>query len=184
MIIETIVSTIGPDGKPNFAPMGVRIAKQGEWSLVVYHGSRTYQNLRASRSCVINLVSDVRLFVLTALYDHIPLHGKGENVAGAAMYEADEALEFEVRDTKEMEGKTWFIGQVTGRTVIKAPAAWYCRARGAVIEALIAVTRKGLLPDSRIEEELERSRIVVEKTGRPQELEAMELIDKYWSRHD
>ncbi|MDH5677391.1 MAG: DUF447 family protein [Nitrospinota bacterium] len=183
MIIETIVSTIGADGKPNFAPMGARIPKEGRWSIVVYHGSRTYQNLLKTRCCVINLVSDVRLYVLTALYDHKPLYGEEPKLKGATMYEADEALEFEVTDTLQMEGKTEFIGRITGRTVIKAPAAWYCRGRGAVIEALIAVTRKGVLPDSKIMEELERNRAIVDKTGGPEELEAMDLIEKHWRTH-
>ncbi|MDH5638587.1 MAG: DUF447 family protein [Nitrospinota bacterium] len=184
MIIETIVSTISADGAPNFAPMGARIAKEGQWSIVVYHGSRTYQNLRASRSCVINLASDVRLFVLTALDDHTPAYKMAATAKGATMDDADEALDFVVKSEMEMDGKTEFIGRITGRRVIKTPAAGYCRARGAVIEALITVTRKGVLPDSQIVDQLGRSRVIVDKTGGAEELEAMELIEKHWSEND
>jgi len=183
MILETIVSTIGQDGKPNFAPMGARVDNNRQWSLVVYHGSRTYSSLRSTGSCVINLVSDVRLFVLTALYDHTPPHKAAARVKGAIIDMADEAMEFEVEREMDIDGKTEFTGRIIKKIMVRTPAPGYCRAHGAVIEALIAVTRKNVLPDSRIENQLDQSRVIVGKTGSLEEQEAMALIDKYLGGH-
>lgn len=183
MIVETIVSTRGPDGKPNFAPMGARIPEEGKISLLVYHPTRTYKNLKAAHSCVINMVSDARLFVLTTLYDHQPPHRMSAVAAGAIMDDAEKALEFAVDGETEMEGKTEFTGHIIGSHETGTPPAGFCRAEGAVIEALIAVTRRGLLPAWEVADQLRRSRIIVEKTGGPIEIEAMRLIGEHWGKN-
>jgi hypothetical protein len=53
------------------------------------------------------------------------------------------------------------------------------RARNAVIEAAIHVTRLHLLPRAFIESELERLQVIVDKTAGPAEREAMALLADY-----
>ena len=97
------------------------------------------------------------------------------------MEEADETLEFIVERAWDLGPKTEFIGKINRRKAFKTPEVGFCRAKGAVIEALIAVTRKGVLPDDEIEAQLRQSRVIVEKTGGEAEREAMRMIDGHWS---
>ena len=65
-IVETVTTTINPDGTVNCAAMGV------EWEdkiIVIkpYRGTRTLRNLRATGAAVVNLTDDILLFTQAAL---------------------------------------------------------------------------------------------------------------------
>ena len=66
MIIESIVTSMAPDGAINFAPMGV------EWSedalvLKPFLETTTFRNVSGSGVAVVNLTDDVMLFALAAI---------------------------------------------------------------------------------------------------------------------
>ncbi|MDH5638793.1 MAG: DUF447 family protein [Nitrospinota bacterium] len=182
MIIESIVSTVSKDGTVNFAPMGARMLEGNRLAIIVFHSTHTCQNLSDNKACVINLLYNPKLFVLTTLTDHVPPHKLSESSKGGIMDEADEALEFAVDRVEEMEGKSRFEGHITSRIRIKEPSAGYCRAGAAVIEALIAITRKGVLPDAEIEEMINRGHAIVSKTGSETDMEAMRIIEDHWTK--
>jgi len=59
-IVESIVTTLDPEGRPNFAPMGV------EWDenvivLKPFLETTTFRNVSATGVAVVNLTDDVRL---------------------------------------------------------------------------------------------------------------------------
>ncbi len=182
MIIETIVSTISESGEVNFAPVGVRIVDEKNISMVLFHGSVTYANLSRARSGVINLTNDPLLFVKTALYDYSPEHTLSETVAGANINVADETVEFKITSVDQFENKSKFKGIILSRTNRKPPPVGFCRAPGAVIEALVAVTRIGILDKVEIEGTLRQCRIIIEKTGGPNDMEAMELVERFYEQ--
>ncbi len=182
MIIETIVSTRSASGSVNFAPMGATFSSDGRVVFVVYHSTQTYRNLEANLSGVINLVSDVTLFVKTALYDFSPAHALSNHVEGGIMDLAEEAVEFEIDNIEPMEGKSKLSGHVVSRKTLKTPEAGLNRGRIAAIEALIAVTRIGVLDRMEIAQTMERSREIVNKTGGAKELEAMKLIEEVYEK--
>ena len=66
MIIETIVTSLAPDGEVNFAPMGV---EWGEDTLVLkpFLETTTFRNLSGARAAVVNLTDDVMLFAQGAI---------------------------------------------------------------------------------------------------------------------
>ena len=66
MVIETVVTTINPDGSVNCGAMGV---EWGEARIVIkpYAGTRTLRNLRATGAAVVNLTDDILLFSQAAL---------------------------------------------------------------------------------------------------------------------
>ena len=70
-IIETVVTTINPDGSVNCGAMGV---EWGEERIVIkpYAGTRTLRNLRATGAAVVNLTDDLLLFSQAALGDPHP----------------------------------------------------------------------------------------------------------------
>jgi len=72
MIVESIVTTIAPDGTVNFAPMGV---EWGDQAIVLkpFLDTATYRNLLAGGAAVVNLTDDVRVFARAAISNpHYP----------------------------------------------------------------------------------------------------------------
>src|SRR5215213_3175305 len=65
-IIETVVTTINPDGSVNCGAMGV---EWGARQIVIkpYRGTRTLRNLRATGAAVVNVTDDLLLFSQAAL---------------------------------------------------------------------------------------------------------------------
>lgn len=182
MIIEAIVSTTSGAGRINFAPMGVRLSGGGGVRLTVYHSSDTYRNLRENPSGVINLTGDVELFVKTALFDHVPSHNASREVAGGVMYAAEVALEFRVNKVEDLGNKSVMDGSVTLERKQRTPQAGINRGRAAVLEALIAVTRIGIMPSDEIAAVIQRAGVIVKKTGGEAETASMELIRQYHER--
>src|SRR5215204_6370415 len=86
-ILETVVTTINPDGTVNCAAMGV---EWGEQRIVIkpYRGTRTLRNLRATGAAVVNLTDDILLFSQAALGDPQPPTRPATNVEGAVLDDA------------------------------------------------------------------------------------------------
>ena len=65
-IIETVTTTINPDGTVNCAAMGV---EWGDEIIVIkpYRSTRTLRNLQATGAAVVNLTDDILLFTQAAL---------------------------------------------------------------------------------------------------------------------
>ena len=95
---------------------------------------------------------------------------------------ADEAVEFTIDTVEAGEIKSVMSGPVVSRTRLKTPGAGINRGSGAVIEALIAVTRIGVLPDDEIKQTIKHSRVIVDKTGGPEERESMGIIESHYER--
>src|SRR3954470_13528523 len=86
-IIETVVTTINPDGSVNCGAMGV---EWGEERIVIkpYEGTRTLRNLRATGAAVVNLTDDILLFSQAALGDPDPPTRPAASVDGAVLADA------------------------------------------------------------------------------------------------
>src|SRR3954449_7956944 len=86
-IIETVVTTINPDGTVNCGAMGV---EWGEERIVIkaFKGTRTLRNLSATGVPVVNLTDDILLFSQAALGDPQPPTRAAAAVAGAVLGDA------------------------------------------------------------------------------------------------
>src|SRR3954447_19687153 len=87
MIVETVTTTINPDGTVNCAAMGV---EWGDEAIVIkpYRATRTLRNLEARGAAVVNLTDDILLFTRAALDDqHTPTR-PAELVDGAVLADA------------------------------------------------------------------------------------------------
>ena len=82
MIVETVTTTINPDGTVNCAAMGV---EWGDDAIVIkpYRGTRTLRNLEACGAAVVNLTDDILLFTEAALDDPHPPTRPAAAVEGA-----------------------------------------------------------------------------------------------------
>src|SRR3954454_6132847 len=87
MIVETVTTTINPDGSVNCAAMGV---DWGDETIVIkpYGATRTLRNLERHGAAVVNLTDDILLFTQAALGDPHPPTRPAEAVDGAILADA------------------------------------------------------------------------------------------------
>lgn len=176
MILETIVSTLDAGGRPNFAPMGVRI--EGERVLLrPFREARTWKNLEESGDGVVNFTDNVLIFARCAVGEFLPPHRPAQKVRGAVLEDVCAWKEFRVveRDLTEERGRFWarIVTEGRGRDFMG-----FNRAKHAVIEATIAATRVHLLGRAPVLEEIARLRPLVDKTGGPEEREAFAFLER------
>jgi hypothetical protein len=174
VIVETIVTSVAADGAVNCAPMGV------EWdeaaiALKPFLDTATYRNLTTTGAAVVHLIDDVRVFARAAIsnptYPTVP----AEVVDGVVLVACCSWREVEVRSIDSTPPRSRIETAVVHRGV-KREFIGFNRARHAVLEAAIYATRVHLLPRPFLESELERLRVIVEKTAGPHEFEAMTLL--------
>jgi hypothetical protein len=173
-ILETVVTTINPDGSVNCAAMGV---EWGEQRIVIkpFGGTRTLRNLRATQAAVVHLTDDILLFSQAALGDPQPPTHPATAVAGAVLDDACSWREVRVEAIDDSAQRarvdTVVVGGGTGREFLGLN-----RARHAVLEASILASRARMLPAAEIAAELGRLQVLVDKTAGPREREAMEYV--------
>jgi uncharacterized protein len=174
LIVETVVTTINPDGSVNCAAMGV---EWGEQRIVIkpFRATRTLRNLRATEAAVVNLTDDILLFSQAALGDPHPPTRPAAHVEGAVLDDACSWREVRVEAIDESARRarvdTVVVDGGTGREFLGLS-----RARHAVLEASILASRVRMLPAEEIAAELRRLQVLVDKTAGPLEREAMEYV--------
>jgi hypothetical protein len=179
-ILETVVTTINPDGSVNCAAMGV---EWGEQRIVIkpFRGTRTLRNLRATEAAVVNLTDDILLFSQAALGDPHPPTRPAAGVDGAVLDDACSWREVRVEAIDDAERRarvsTVVVGGGTGREFLGLS-----RACHAVLEASILASRARLLDAGDIRAELCRLQVLVDKTAGPREREAMAYVIKALAR--
>jgi hypothetical protein len=174
MIIESILTTVAPDGAINCAPMGV---EWGEETIVIkpFVDTTTFRNLRATGAAVVNLTDDVLLFAQGALGNVVFPHHPAHTVRGVVLDAACSWREVEVVSLDETPPRSRIVTRVVHRGA-RREFLGFNRARHAVLEAAILATRLHLLPPEEVRRELERLEVIVAKTAGPREREAMDLI--------
>jgi hypothetical protein len=177
VIIETIVTSVAPDGTINFAPMGV---EWGEDALVLkpFLETTTFRNVSAGRVAVVNLTDDVLLFARAALSDPQFPAFPAEAVRGVVLEAACSWREVEVVRLDDTPPRSRIETRVVHRG-FRREFLGFNRARHAVLEAAILATRTHLLPAEQIRDELARLQVIVDKTAGPREQEAMAFVTEH-----
>jgi len=177
VIIESILTTMAPDGSINFAPMGV---EWGETSIVIkpFLETTTFRNVRETREAVVNLTDDVMLFAQAAIsspqYPWVP----ATVVRGAVLEAACSWRELEVVTIDDRPPRSR-IETLVVHHGHRHEFLGFNRARHAVLEAAILATRTHLIPAEEIRAELARLQVIVDKTAGPREVEAMAMLTEY-----
>ena len=174
MIRETIVTTMNAERQVHFAPLGITPEGDG-FILAPFRPSSTLENLRVVPFANANYTDDVRVFAgcLTGRRDWpvIP----AERVPVPRLASALAHAELEVTRVTEDEQRPRFHCRVL-RETNHAPFRGFNRAKAAVIEAAILVSRLHLLPREKIEREIEYLSVAVEKTADAAEKEAWDWL--------
>ena len=174
MIVETVTTTINPDGTVNAAAMGV---EWGDETIVVkpYRATRTLRNLQANGAAVVNLTDDILLFTQAALGDPHPPTRPAAVIDGAVLADAcswrEVAVEAVDATGPRARVRTRVVGRGTGREFVG-----FNRACHAVLEASILASRVRRLPADEIRAELARLAVVVDKTAGARERAAMDCV--------
>ncbi len=177
MILETIVSTVDRDGRPNFAPMGITL-DAGRVLLRPFRTAATWKNLQEVGEGVVNFTDNVLLFARCAVADLLPAHRDARRVRAPILEDVCYWKEFVVESRELGEDRGRFLGRVVdeGRS---REFAGFNRAKHAVIEATILSTRLHLLGRDRVVEEIGRLRPLVDKTGGAAEHEAFDFLAEH-----
>jgi hypothetical protein len=180
-LIETVVTTTGPDGVVNCAAMGVR---WGEDELVFwpFDATRTLRNLRFRGEAVVHLTDDVLLFVQAALGRPSPAMRPATVIAGAVIKAASswrEVVVTEIAPSKDGVARSRVRARVVAAGAGSQESLGLCRARYAVVEASILASRLRWLDPERVRTELARLQELVDKTAGPRERAAMDYVRRY-----
>ena len=174
MIVETVTTTINPDGTVNCAAMGV---EWGDEAIVIkpYRATRTLRNLEARGAAVVNLTDDILLFTEAALDDPHPPTRPATAVEGAVLADACSWREVAVEAIDASGPRARVTARVVGRGTGREFVG-FSRACHAVLEASILASRARRLPAEEIRAELARLQVVLDKTAGPRERAAMDRV--------
>jgi hypothetical protein len=177
LIIESIVTTLDPEGRGNFAPMGV---EWGDEAIVLkpFLETTTFRNLRATGAAVVNLTDDVLLIAESAIGSPTFPAVPATVVRGLVLEAACSWRELEVGTIDATPPRSRIEMRVRHRGV-RREFIGFNRARHAVLEAAILATRVHLLPAGQIRDELARLQSLIDKTAGPREHEAWTLVGGY-----
>ncbi len=177
MIVETIVTTVDRDGRVNCAPMGV---EWGDQTIVLkpFLDTATYRNVSATRSAVVNLTDDVRVFAQAAISNPLYATVPASVVKGVVLADCCSWRELEVRGIDSTPPRSRIETSVVHRG-FRREFIGFNRACHAVLEAAIYATRLHLLEPAFVRSEMDRLQVIVDKTAGDREREAMALLADY-----
>lgn len=172
-IRETILTTTSQDGAVHIAPLGI-IQDGAHWIIAPFRPSTTLANIEATGLAVVNYTDEAKIFAgcLTGRRDW-PLVA----VPDCIVPRLEAALShdvLEVVSVKEDATRPRFSCRVAASGQHR-PFQGMNRAKAAVLEAAILVSRLHMLPAEKIEDEIAYLKIAIDKTAGPEEEQAW-----YW----
>jgi hypothetical protein len=180
MILEGLVTTTDPNGRPHLAPMGPRVEGPDFATFVLrpFPSSRTYQNLCLHPEGVLHVTDDALLLARAVIGrpDPFPPVRLAARVAGFILEDCCRYREFRVAAIDTKEPRVVMAAEVVASGLGRRSWFGFNRARHAVVEAAILASRAHILPRERIDAEFNALTTIVAKTGGPDEQTAMELL--------
>lgn len=181
MILESIVTTVNQDGTPNVSPMGPLVPNGiDKFELRPFDTSRTFANLKRTKSGVLHVTDDVELFARSAIgkLDPLPAIHSAEQIKGNIIADACRAYEFTVEYIDET-GQRMHLNCQTVKSHRMRDFWGFNRGKHAVLEAAILATRLDFLPAQEIEEQYIRLATIVNKAGGAKEKSAFQLLSNF-----
>ena len=178
MILEGIVTTLGPSDKLNIAPMGPRVEPNlDRFVLRPFQTSTTYRNLKDHGEGVLHVTDDVWLLAQAAIgsVEPAPEMFPATKVHGHVLANACRWYEFRVTQLDDREERTTIDCEVVyvGRL---RDFLGFNRAKHAVVEAAILATRTEFLPIDEILADFSKLAVLVQKTGGDAEHRAFQFL--------
>ena len=180
-IRECIVTTIRDDKSIHIAPMGIH-EKDNYLIIMPFKPSATLDNLERDGVATLNYTDDVRIYAgcLTGHRDWPTCDT--EVIKGARLEDCLAHTELKVINKTEDEVRPQYYCKVVNEVTHKAFHG-YNRAQSAVIELAILASRLHMLPEDKIQQEIEYLSIAYEKTAGPREQQAWQWLMKKIDAH-
>jgi hypothetical protein len=175
MIRETLVVSRGAMGEAHIAPMGAQAVTLADGSVGVllqpFRPSTTLDNLLGQRCATLNHVDDVRIFAgcLTGRRDW-PTEPAGK-IDCPRLAAALSHVELEVASIEDDPQRPRILLRRV-HEVTHVPFPGFNRAKAAVLEAAILVSRLHMLAWEKVDREIDYLRIAIDKTAGDEEREA------------
>jgi hypothetical protein len=182
VVRESIVTTLNDDGTAYIAPLGV--IEAGEHLVIApFRPSTTLENLWRRGTACINYTDDALIFAgcVTRRRRDWPVV-RADRLQGWRLEAALAHAEVEVVEVVEDEQRPRFVTAVRHEAMHR-PFRGMNRARAAVLEGAILVTRLHLLPEEKVTREMEYLQIAVDRTAGPAEREAWGWLTEAVQRH-
>lgn len=181
LILEGLVTTLEPDGQVHLAPMGPIVDRDlSRLTIRPFVTSRTFANLQRERAGVFHVTDDVELLAGAAIHE-LPYEPEYESIPGfpvARLATACRWYAFRIQTGEETPPRAEFHCEVVERGTVRE--FWgFNRARHAVLEAAILATRVDLLAPEFLRAELDRLRVLVDKTGGDLETRAWQRVERH-----
>jgi uncharacterized protein len=180
-IFETVVTTVGIDGRTHVAPMGVRY-QAGRVVLMPFKPSITLDNIIATGHAVLNLITDTRIFAgcVTGRRDWptLPTH----HVAGVRLANALGHVELKLDERVDAPQRP-VLHMARVFEASHAPFVGLNRAQAAVVEGAVLVSRLHMLSLEKIDVEMNYLQIAIDKTAGAAEHEAWGWLREAVSAH-
>ena len=172
---ETLVTTKNRDLSIKISPLGVYI-DNNILKLKPFKPSRSLENILRNGSGVINYVDDVRVFASCITNRDIQTNFvKASKIDCSRIENAISHTEFVVEEIKDDNQRPTIICNPINEETHKMFYG-FNRAKSAIIELCILVSRLGIIEDKKIKEEIKYLKIAVEKTAGKNELEAWDWL--------
>jgi hypothetical protein len=169
-IRETIVTTVDAHGIVHIAPLGI-IQQDDGWTIAPFRPSKTQENLAAVPYAIANYTDDMLVFAgcLTGHKDWptVPV----ENCPVPRLQSALSHSVLHVESIKDDGLRPRHFCKVVAEAT-HAPFTGLNRAKAAVLELAILVSRLQMLPPEKIDAEVAYLAIAIEKTAGPDERQA------------
>jgi len=189
MILEGLVTTTDPTGAMHLAAMGPQVEDSppaGAAATAIEHlllrpfaSSQTGGNLLRLPEGVFQVTDDALLLarVVTGTLAVSPASRPATAVRGWVLDEACRAYEFKVVAADTTQERLRLEARVVALHEGR-PFIGFNRARHAVVEGAILVTRLHLLGVEEVSRQLRELAVLVEKTGGPRERDAFRLLEE------
>lgn len=176
MIIEGLLTTEDDQGRPHVAPMGPVVDEPLEnWLLRPFQTSTTFKLLRKQPLACFHVTDDVLPVVQAALGISVDLEFERHNSGRWIIPSACHWYGLRVTEWDLSNPRSEAKAAVETRGAIRPCWGWN-RAKHAVLEATILMTRLHLLKLEDVRDEFARLQTAVEKTSGPREQAAWALL--------
>ena len=186
LIYETIITSMDSTGNVHITPFGVR-EQDGFLIISPFKPSTTLENILITKSAVMNLTDDVRVFAGALTKKFRAEVVAAEKIQGFRLAEtlAHKELTLEKIIEDEVRPQLW-MKVVHEKN--HQPFNGFNRAQSAVIELAVLASRLSMLPKEKIIQEKSYLQIAMDKTAGEREWQAWswlnEKIDNFYAEID
>lgn len=180
-IFEAVVTTVSPAGAVHVAPMGVRYEADAV-VLMPFKPSTTLENILATRTAVLNILVDPRVFAGCVTGRRQWPVQPAERIEGARLEAALSHVELKLAQVGDDPQRPRLrLRRV--HEVQHAPFVGMNRAQAAVVEGAVLVSRLHLLSPEKIDAEMRYLQIAIDKTAGPEAHEAWSWLQQAVAAH-